>query len=64
MPGPSGAEALARILEIDPDARVLLTSGFSEADTGARLALERLRGFLPKPYRPSALLRAVRKALA
>jgi PAS domain S-box-containing protein len=61
MPRLSGRDAFRQILEIDPAARVLFSSGYSADDlSGADGA----RGLLSKPYRPPDLLAAVRKAVA
>jgi PAS domain S-box-containing protein len=49
MPRMDGVTALDRILEIRPDARVILCSGYDEPDTRKRLA-GRLAGFLAKPF--------------
>ncbi|MEE8526587.1 MAG: response regulator, partial [Thermoanaerobaculia bacterium] len=62
MPVMGGAEAFREIRRIDPDAVVLLMSGFS-ARLGKQLAAEGLAGFLPKPFRPSELVRKVREVL-
>ena len=61
MPGMSGAQALPRLLEIAPQARMLLSSGYSAASSAA---LAGAAGFLPKPYAPSDLVAAIRSALA
>lgn len=54
MPRMGGLEALARMREIDPDVRVLLCSGYIEADpTHDELRIE--APILPKPYRLSQL---------
>ncbi len=63
MPEMGGEEALREILRLDPQARVILTSGFDETDAMSRLSPEKLGGFLHKPYRPEALLAKVRQAL-
>jgi DNA-binding NarL/FixJ family response regulator len=44
--------------------RVLLSSGYSEAEATRRFVGRGLAGFLQKPYRPGALVEAVRRALA
>jgi DNA-binding NarL/FixJ family response regulator len=62
MPNMSGQEAFSRIRAIDPNARVLFASGHAEGE----LLPEELRsanGFLRKPYTPSTLGHAVRRAL-
>jgi PAS domain S-box-containing protein len=63
MPRMDGAATLDRILEIRPEARVILCSGYDEPDLRARMA-GRLAGFLAKPFdleeMESALSRVLR----
>jgi two-component system, cell cycle sensor histidine kinase and response regulator CckA len=50
MPRLDGAQALAEIRRLDPNARVVLTSGFSERDIAARFAGQPPAGVMQKPY--------------
>jgi len=62
MPEMSGREVVRELLSTDPDARVVLTSGFShESHLGDD---EGPRGFIEKPYRLGALAAVVAAALA
>jgi CheY-like chemotaxis protein len=61
MPRMSGRDAFHRILELDPNARVLFSTGYSADDVAS---LEGSVGLLNKPYRPADLLAAVRVALS
>ncbi|MBA4063668.1 MAG: hypothetical protein C0501_08140 [Isosphaera sp.] len=61
MPRLSGRDAFRRLVEIDPGARVLFSTGYS-ADEIAEL--NGALGLLGKPYRPHELLAAVQGALA
>ena len=63
MPGLSGEETFEALREIDPNVRVLLSSGYSEAEATRKFVGRGLAGFLQKPYRPGALVEAVRRAL-
>jgi DNA-binding NtrC family response regulator len=63
MPGPGAEATLAALWAVDPAARVLLMSGYAEAELPPDTR-GRLRGFLGKPLRGSELLRAVEVALA
>lgn len=60
MPHLSGHETLERLRAVDPQVRVLLSSGYAAehvvAESGAR-------GFIAKPYRADELAKAVRAAL-
>lgn len=63
MPKLSGREAFAQICTLNPHARVLFASGQADAHSlpGSFEAEQR---FLNKPYTPSTLAQAVRKALS
>ncbi len=50
MPDLDGGEALEEIRKIDPSARVVIASGYSEADLAERFAGRGLTGILQKPY--------------
>lgn len=59
MPKMGGEETCRRLREMDPDVRVLVTSGYDKGKANG--SLERLRpdGFLPKPYDMETLVDAV-----
>jgi CheY-like chemotaxis protein len=64
MPVMNGEECLQRMKGIQPDGPVILSSGFSEADTVERFHVRGFAGFLQKPYtarRLAALAHAVLK---
>jgi len=63
MPDVSGEEAFEAIRRIDPDARVVLVSGYSEKQAAERFANRGLVGFLQKPFRLEALIKKLRDAL-
>lgn len=63
MPELSGEEAFEEIRRIKPDARVILSSGFSEEEASGQFAGKGLLGFLQKPYETSALLAKLREAM-
>lgn len=50
MPRLDGGEALAEIRRIDPAARVVIASGYSEAAIAERFSGSSLAGVLQKPY--------------
>lgn len=51
MPGKSGHETFEELQTLDPDVRIMLSSGYSEADATRGFASPPLVGFLQKPYR-------------
>jgi PAS domain S-box-containing protein len=57
MPKLSGEEAFREISRIRPGTRVLLTSGYPEADALSRFAAEGLAGFIQKPFSSRDLTR-------
>jgi PAS domain S-box-containing protein len=51
MPGMSGHDAFRAIRQLDPHARVILSSGWAEQDLAERFRADPPEGFLSKPYR-------------
>ncbi len=63
MPNMSGAECFAVLREMNPELKVLISSGYSQ-DMGANDLLKAgAAGFLEKPYSISALLKSVKSCL-
>ena len=62
MPTMDGAEAFAEIRRLDPDARVILASGYSADDVVARIPGRVPTGVVQKPYTLSLLREALRNA--
>ncbi len=63
MPGLSGDQVLDQMRRVDPDVRVVLSSGYAEEQTLARFAGKNLAGFLHKPWTLDELARTIRCAL-
>ncbi len=63
MPGIRGPALAAQALVRYPDMRVLYMSGYADEMIGAHGAAEPVGSFLPKPFTPQSLARAVRSAL-
>lgn len=63
MPGMTGAETFDRLREIDPMARVLLTSGYSINGQAEDMLRRGGLGFLPKPYTVQEISVKIRSAL-
>jgi PAS domain S-box-containing protein len=62
MPRLSGRDALRQLLQIDPQVRVLLASGYS-AEHLSELEEDQIAGFIGKPYRVDELAKTVRATL-
>jgi signal transduction histidine kinase/CheY-like chemotaxis protein len=63
MPELSGADTFEAIRALQPDAKILLVSGYSEARATAELSGPALDGFLQKPFMPETLMTRVREVL-
>ncbi len=63
MPGMSGRECLARLLEANPRARVLITTGYTSDGSAEELLAEGAMGIVEKPLEIAALAQKVRDAL-
>jgi DNA-binding NarL/FixJ family response regulator len=63
MPGMGGARCLQEILKIDPEAKVIIASGYSDKKRSKELLTAGARAFLCKPYRMEEILRIVRDVL-
>lgn len=61
--GVSGRDLADRVKADKPDIKILFVSGYSVELVGDNFALREGLNFLPKPYNPQALLRAVRHCL-
>jgi two-component system cell cycle sensor histidine kinase/response regulator CckA len=56
MPHMDGTEAFTELRRINPDVKVILSSGYNETDTVNRFAGKGLAGFIQKPYRLNTLV--------
>jgi PAS domain S-box-containing protein len=63
MPRLDGREAFNRMREINPQVKMLLSSGFSEDGDAQAILKDGASGFIQKPYRSAELLLMVQQAL-
>jgi DNA-binding NtrC family response regulator len=63
MPEMGGKECLERLREINPDAKILITSGYCTAETAKEVTESGAAGFILKPYDSKRILTAVREVL-
>lgn len=61
--GMGGKEAVAKLLEIDPDAKAIVSSGYSDDPIMAHYKEFGFRGALPKPYPIPELSRVLRDVI-
>ncbi len=62
MPQLSGKDTLRQLVQMNPDVRVIIASGYSAEDMDVS-GLEKVAGFIPKPFREEDLLKMIRQAL-
>jgi len=63
MPHLDGEACYRELRQIQPDVKVILSSGYNEQDVVNRFAGKGLAGFVQKPYTSEELLAKVREAL-
>ena len=63
MPKSGGHQTFMRLKTIDPDVKVLLSSGFVSEQEVADLLEAGACGFLPKPHRLPVLIKEIRRIL-
>jgi PAS domain S-box-containing protein len=56
MPGLNGEQTFRKLKEIDPNVRVILTSGYTEEDATKHFPGKGLAGFIQKPFSPQKLI--------
>ena len=64
MPGMGGKNCLLELLKIDPDIKVLISSGFTLDEPGSDPVLIQAKGFIQKPYNLRNMLRRMREVIA
>jgi DNA-binding NtrC family response regulator len=64
MPHMDGTEAFTELRRINPDVKVILSSGYNESDTVNRFAGKGLAGFIQKPYRLNTLADKLKEVLS
>jgi PAS domain S-box-containing protein len=63
MPGIGGAQLAHELQALQPDIKIILTSGYSDRDETLLKTFDTQVAFLPKPYTPESLTKAVAAAL-
>lgn len=64
MPGIGGIRTLAKIMDFDPDARVVVVSALNQAKLIAEAIRKGARDFIAKPFLPEQLRETVERAVA
>ena len=60
MPGMDGDEVEQRLRDLNPDVKVVFSSGYSQDGMAAKLMAGKNRRFVQKPFEVSALCQAIR----
>ncbi len=63
MPGMGGLQLADELRTQQPDIKIILTSGYSDREEAMPENLDAHTAFLPKPYTPDSLVKAVGTAL-
>jgi len=63
MPDFDGAETFRELRQLDPKARVIITSGYDEQEVAQRFAGKGLAAFMQKPYQTATLRTKLREVL-
>ncbi len=63
MPGMGGKRCLEELIKIDPEVKVLVSSGYPEAGLAGDAQYNGARGFVSKPYDAKEILTMIRKVL-
>lgn len=63
MPGKGGRKILEGLLEIDSDAKVIITSGYAAIESTRELIKMGAKDFISKPYEMKTMLKVIRKEL-
>ncbi len=63
MPGMGGRRCLEELLNLDPEARIAIASGYSPDGPTREILINEARGFVSKPYEIAQMLKEVRKVL-
>ncbi|WP_236075230.1 response regulator [Mariprofundus sp. EBB-1] len=63
MPKMDGKACFSALRNIQPDVKVILSSGYNEQDATNRFAGKGLAGFIQKPYEPESMLNKLQEIL-
>ena len=63
MPGWNGLQVLGKLQEVDPDVRVIFSSGNTLQSEPSQLLAAGAEAFVAKPYRPEELVARIREVL-
>ncbi len=63
MPGMGGKQCLGRLLQIEPQVKVIIASGYALGKLTVKIVQSPTMGFVEKPFKSMELLKMVREIL-
>lgn len=63
MPGENGLQLVDKLLTLNPEIRVLFSSGYSDDQSHRDIIIERGFQFLQKPYTPTELPQVIKEVI-
>jgi PAS domain S-box-containing protein len=64
MPGMGGKQCMAELLNFNPEAKILISSGYTMDNPGKDKTLSQAKGFIAKPYNFREMLRVMREVIS
>jgi DNA-binding NarL/FixJ family response regulator len=63
MPEMPGKDVVEALQAIDPQVKIIITSGYSEDEVAVKIGAAKVAAFMQKPYRLKSLLSKVQSVL-
>ncbi len=63
LPGMTGMDEFKKLTALNPEIKVVITSGFLDRDVKNKLLMDGAKAILLKPYQPENILRTIREVL-
>ena len=63
LPGMTGIDDFKKLKELNPEVKVVMTSGYLDRDVKNKLFLDGVKAIIIKPYQPENILRTAREVL-
>jgi PAS domain S-box-containing protein len=64
MPGMGGRKCLEELMKIDPEVKVLVSSGYIQDEYDMKTGLDGASGFIPKPFKQEEMINTIKKILS
>ena len=63
MPVMGGSQCMEEILKVNPNAKILLASGYAADEPTKQVIEAHAKGFVVKPYKATEILQTIRQVL-